>query len=71
MTDATTIVATTATIGVMNARVITVTTSAVTAEMIGVMIGVARTTATATITTARSNSHHHHPKGATPMVHFS
>jgi hypothetical protein len=48
-----------------------VTTSAVTAEMTGVMIDVARTTTIATTTTTRSDLHHHHPKGATPMVHFS
>jgi hypothetical protein len=51
--------------------VIAVTTNAVTAEMIGVMIDVARTTTTATTTTARSDHHRHHLKGATLMVHFS
>jgi hypothetical protein len=50
--------------------VIAVTTNAVIAEMIGAMIDVARTTTTATTTTARSDLHRHHPKGATPMVHF-
>jgi hypothetical protein len=71
MTDATTIITTTATTGVMTARVIVVMTSVVTAEMIsvmtGVMIDVARTATTATTTIARSDLHHHHLKGATPM----
>jgi hypothetical protein len=49
-------------------RVITVTTSVVTAEMIGVMIDVVRTTTTATTTTTRSDLHRHQLKGATPMV---
>jgi hypothetical protein len=47
------------------------TTSAVTNEMIDVMIVAARMTTTATITTARSDVHHHHLKVATPMVHFN
>jgi hypothetical protein len=51
--------------------VIAVTTSAVTAEMIGVMMDVARTTTAATTTIARSDLHRHHLKGATPMMHFS
>jgi hypothetical protein len=40
--------------------VIAVTTSVVTAEMIGVLTDVARTTTTATKTTARSDLHRHH-----------
>jgi hypothetical protein len=71
MTDATTIVAMIATIGVTTARVIAVTTSPVTAEMIGMMIDVAKTTTTAMTTTARSDLHRHHLKGATPMVLLS
>jgi hypothetical protein len=49
---------------VMTARLIVVTTSAVTAEM----IDVARTTRTATRTIARSDHRHHHLNRATPMV---
>jgi hypothetical protein len=71
MTDAMTIIAMTAVTGMTTARVITVTTREVTAEMIGVMIDVARTTTAATTTIARSDLHRHHLKGATPMVHFS
>jgi hypothetical protein len=71
MTDATTIVATTAKTGVTTARVIAVMTSVVTAEMIGVMIDIARMTTTATTTTARSDLHRHHLKGAIPMVRSS
>jgi hypothetical protein len=43
--------------------VIVVTTNAASAEMIGVMIDVARTTTTATTTTARNGPHRHHLKG--------
>jgi hypothetical protein len=51
--------------------IITVSTSAVTTETIGVTTDVARTTTTAMTTTARSGLHHHHLKGATPMVRSS
>jgi hypothetical protein len=51
--------------------VIVVTTSAMTAEMTGVMTDVARMTTTAMTTTARSGLHRHHLKGATLMAHFS
>jgi hypothetical protein len=51
--------------------VITVTTSATTAEMIGVMIDVTKTTRNATTTTAMSDLYHHYLKGVTPMVCFS
>jgi hypothetical protein len=44
---------------VTTARVIVVTTSAMTAEMIGVIIDVARTTTTAKTRTARSDLHRH------------
>jgi hypothetical protein len=71
MIDATIIVATTTTTGVTTAKVIAVTTSAATAEMIGVMIDIGRTTTTATTTTARSDPHRYHLKGATLMVCFS
>jgi hypothetical protein len=40
-------------------------------EMIGVMIDFARMTTTATTTTAKSDLHHQHPKGATPVVRSS
>jgi hypothetical protein len=43
-------------------------TGAMIAEMIGVMIDFARMTTTATTTTAKSDLHHQHPKGATPVV---
>jgi hypothetical protein len=46
-------------------------TSAITVDMIGVMIVTARMTTTATTATARSDLHHHHLKGATPMVCFN
>jgi hypothetical protein len=49
---------------------ISMTTSATTNEMTDVMIDVARTTIVTTTTTGRSGLHRHHPKGATPMVHF-
>jgi hypothetical protein len=49
-------------------RVIVVMTSA---EMIGVMIDVARMTTAATTTTSRSDPHHHHLKRATLMVRFN
>jgi hypothetical protein len=52
----------TATTGVMTARMIAVTTSVMIAEMTGVMTDIATTT------TAKSGLHHHHLKGATPMV---
>jgi hypothetical protein len=52
-------------------RVIAVMTSAITVEMIGVMIVTARMTTTATTATARSDLYHHHLKGATPMVCFN
>jgi hypothetical protein len=51
--------------------VIVVMTSAMTAEMIGVMIDVARTTTTATTTTAWSDLHHHHLKRETLIVRFN
>jgi hypothetical protein len=51
--------------------VIAMTTSTVTAEMIGAMINVARATTTATTTIERSDLHCHHQKGATPMVRSS
>jgi hypothetical protein len=69
MIGATTIIATTTMTGVMTARVIVVMTSTVTAEMIGAMIDVDRTTTTATTTIARSNLQCHSLKGATLMVH--
>jgi hypothetical protein len=71
MTDAMIIVAATTTTGVTTARVIAVTTSAVTAEMIGMMIDVARMTTTAMTTTARSDPHRHHLQGATLMARFN
>jgi hypothetical protein len=55
MTDAMTIVAMTAMIGVTTTRMI--------AEMIGVMIDVSKTTTTATTTAAKNGLHHHHLKG--------
>jgi hypothetical protein len=64
-------VATTAMTDMTIARVIAVTTSAATAEMIDAMIDVARMTTTATTTTARSGPHRHRLKGATLMVRFS
>jgi NifU-like protein involved in Fe-S cluster formation len=51
--------------------VIAVMTSAMTAEMIGMMIDVARTITTARTTTTRSDLHQHHLKGATLMVRFN
>jgi hypothetical protein len=71
MIDATTIITTTAVTDVMTAWVIVVTTNAASAEMIGVMIDVARTTTTATTTTARNGPHRHHLKGATLLVRFN
>jgi hypothetical protein len=71
MIDAMTIVVTTAMTGMTTARVIAVTTNAATAEMIGVMIDVSRTTTATTTITARSGPHRHHLKGATLMVRFS
>jgi hypothetical protein len=57
--------------GVMIARVIAVTTSVMTTEMIDVMTDVAKMTTTATTTTAKSGLHRQHLKGATPMVRSS
>jgi hypothetical protein len=56
---------------VTTAKVITVTTSTLTAEMIGATTDVFRTTTTAATTTARSGLHLHHLNGATPMVRSS
>jgi hypothetical protein len=52
-------------------RGIAVMTSTITAEMIGVMTVAARMTTTVTVATARSDLHHHHLKGETPMVRFN
>jgi hypothetical protein len=71
MTDATTIVVMTTVTGEMIERVITMMTSAVTAEMTDVMIVTIRMTTIATTTTALSDLHHHHLKGATLMVRFN
>jgi hypothetical protein len=72
MTTIATIVMTiNATTGVTTEGVIVVTTSAITAEMIYVIIDTARTTTTATTATVRSDLHHHHLKGATVIVHFN
>jgi hypothetical protein len=67
MTDETTTVATTALISTTEVTVVMITTTI--ATMTSAMIDVARTTTTAKTTTARSGHLHHHPKGATPMVH--
>jgi hypothetical protein len=71
MTNATTTVAMTATIGVTGAIVVMIAMMIVTTtdEMTDVMIDVATTTTMARPTTERSGRHRHCPKGATPMVH--
>jgi hypothetical protein len=48
--------------GVTTARVIAVTTSETTADMINAMTDVAKMTTTATTTTTKSGLHHHHLK---------
>jgi hypothetical protein len=71
-TDVMTTVATTTPTGAVEAIVVMIAVMIITMtnETTGVMIDVARTTTVPTTTTARSGLHHHHPKGATPMVHF-
>jgi hypothetical protein len=66
-----TIVAMTVTTGVTTARMIAVTTSAMITEMTGAMTNVAKTTTPSTTITAKNGLHHHHLKGATPMVRSS
>jgi hypothetical protein len=74
MTDVTTTVAMTATIGVTTTGVTVVMIAmmivTMTDEMIDMMIDVARTTTINVATTGRSGLHHHRPKGATPIVRF-
>jgi hypothetical protein len=48
---------------------ISITTSVTTDGMIHVTTDVAKTTTIARTTIGRNELHHHHPKGATPMVH--
>jgi hypothetical protein len=67
MTDATTTVVTTALISAIEVIVMTIATTIVITT--GATIDVARATTTARTTTARSGHLHHHPKGATAMVH--
>jgi hypothetical protein len=73
MTGATTTVAMTAMTGESTTGVIIVmiaiTTSTTTGEMIHATIDVARTTIVARTIIGRNELYHHHPKGATPMVH--
>jgi NifU-like protein involved in Fe-S cluster formation len=52
-------------------KMITMMTSAMTAEIIGVMIDTVRTTTTTKTATAMRDLHHHHLKGATLMVRFN
>jgi hypothetical protein len=68
MTDAMTTVVTTALISAIEVIVVMIATTIVT--MTGMTIDVTRTTTSAKTTTARSGHLRHHPKGATPMVHF-
>jgi hypothetical protein len=68
MTDATTTVATTAPTSATEAIVVMIATMTVTTT--GVMINVAKTTTTTQTTTVRSGHLRHHPKGATPTVHY-
>jgi hypothetical protein len=74
MTDAATTIAMTATIAVTTTGVTVVMIAmmivTMTDEMIDVMIDVTRMTTINMTTTRWSGLHHHHPKGATPMVHF-
>jgi hypothetical protein len=67
MTDETTTVATTTMISAIEVTVVMIATTIVTTT--GTTIDVAKKTTTAKTTTARSGHLHHHPKGATPMVH--
>jgi hypothetical protein len=71
MTDVTTIVAMIATTSMTTERGIIVTTNTITAKMMGVMTVTATMTTTVTAATAKSNLHHHHLKGATPMMRFN
>jgi hypothetical protein len=67
MTDETTIVATTALISTTEATVMMIATTI--DPTTGATTDVVRTTTIVKTTTARSGHLHHHPKGATPMVH--
>jgi hypothetical protein len=67
MTDVTTTVVTTALISATEVIVVMIATMIVTTT--GATIDVTRMTTTAKTTTARNGHLHHHPKGATPMVH--
>jgi hypothetical protein len=66
-TDAMTTVVMTALISAIEVIVVMIATMIVTTT--GATIDVARMNTTAKTTTARSGHLHHHPKGATPMVH--